>query len=207
MSNEYWENQDPEHYGSGINYDGKKFVVHLLGDCESILDAGCGNGLVYKALKEQYFLVPKYKGIDLSKSFIEYNKKTYPEAEWEIGDINKMNEADESYDIVLLFHCVEANDNYEKPIKEALRVAKKRVILVFWKGLHQDWEEDRVEKLKPDGWTSQYSAKKFLKFLKEIGYSHAPWLELYCDEFRYNLYFIFSKSHKRTESGVMDKRL
>lgn len=200
----YWENQDPEHYGSGINYGGKQFVVHLLGEgCDSILDAGCGNGLVYKAIKEANLKLLKYKGIDLSKSFIEYDKKTYPEAEWSIGDINKMDEVDESYDVVLLFHCVEANDNYEKPIREALRIAKKRVILVFWKGLHQDWESDRVEKLDPEGWTSQYSAKKFLKFITELGYAHAPWLELYCDDFRYNLYFVFQKDKKRTESGQL----
>lgn len=202
MIDNYWENADPEHYGQGINYGGKKFVVHLLGDkCDSILDAGCGNGLVYKAIKESDRIIPKYKGIDLSNAFIEYNKKTYSEAEWEIGDINKLNEVDESFDVVLLFHCVEANDNYEKPIREALRVAKERVILVFWKGLHHDWETDKVEKLEPNAWTSHYSAKKFLRFLKEIGYAHAPWLELYCDEYRYNLYFIFDKKYARTESG------
>lgn len=203
--NEYWENQDPEHYGSGINYGGKQFVVHLLGDCESILDAGCGNGLVYKAIKEMGGDVhlSQYKGIDLSKSFTEYNKRTYPEAEWAVGDINKIDEVDESFDVVLLFHCVEANDNYEKPLKEALRIARKRVILVFWKGLVRDWEEDKIEKLDPDGWTSQYAAKKFLKFIDGLGYGRAPWLELYCDEFRYNLYFVFDKAHKRTESGQL----
>lgn len=199
--NEYWENQDPEHYGSGINYDGKKFVVHLLGECDSILDAGCGNGLVYKAITEAGVKILKYKGVDLSKSFIEYNKKAYPEAEWEVCDINKLNEPDESYDDVLLVHCVEAMDNYEKPLTEALRVAKKRVVLVFWKGLKANWEEDQIAKLDPDGFTSMYSAKKFLRFITNLGYAHAPWLELYCDEWRYNLYFIFDKKNKRTESG------
>jgi len=204
MANEYWENIDPEHYGYGINYDGKKFVVHLLGKKQdSILDAGCGNGLVYKAIIEMGVNPVRYKGIDLSHSFIDYNKKIYPEAEWEIGDINKLNETDESYDIVLLFHCVEANDNYEKPIMEALRVAKEKVILVFWKGLHKDWETDLVEKLDPDGWTSMYSASKFFKFLRHIGYAYAPWIELYCDEFRYNLFFIFDKKHNRIESGII----
>lgn len=199
----YWENQDPEHYGSGINYEGKKFVFNLIPADSSILDAGCGNGLVYKAMKEIGFNASEYKGIDLSNSFINYCKEKYPEAKWEIGDINKLNETDESFDVVLLMHCVEANDNYEKPIKEALRIAKKRVILVFWKGLHHDWESDRIEKLKPEGWTSQYSAKKFLKFITELGYAHAPWLELYCDEWRYNLYFVFDKKQKRTESGQL----
>lgn len=201
MSDTYWDNIDAEHYGYGINFAGKKLVAQLLGDKkDSILDAGCGNGLVYKGIKESGWQ-GKYKGIDYSHNFIDYCKKTYPEAEWELGDINKLNEADESYDVVLLFHCIEANNNYEKPIREALRVAKEKVIVVFWKGLHPSWEKDKVETLKPEGYTSQYSATKFFAFLKELGYRYAPWMEYYADEYRYNLYFLFDKKYRRIEGG------
>jgi len=199
------EISDHEKYGLNINYAGKKLVAHLLGDdCQSVLDVGCGNGLVYKAIKEEGKLPSKYKGVDLSSKMIETCQKMYPEVEWEQEDADQLKEENESYDIVLLFHVHESMNSYQQSIKEALRVAKKKVIIVFWKGL-TNLDEDIIQEMPYNGWTSFYCAKKFFTFLKEIDYSYAPWLELYCDGFRYNLYFVLDKEHQRTESGTLPK--
>ena len=147
---------DHKNYGENVNFKGKKFVVHLLGeDTKTILDVGCGNGLVYKAIQTMGRKVELYKGIDLSGKFIEACKELYPEAVWEQQDANDLKEADKSYDVVLLYHCLESMREYKTPIQEALRVAKNRVIIVFWKGFTAR-EDDMIEVIYPYGYTTMF---------------------------------------------------
>ena len=200
----WWDQNisDHENYGNNINFAGKKFVVNLLSDnCQSILDVGCGNGLVYKALKESGRQIPVYKGVDLSTLMINACQKLYPERNWVVGDANKIGELDESYDDVLLFHIFESMDHYEDAIKGALKLAKNRVIIVFWQAL-TNREDDMVQPLPPNNFATLYSASKFFKFIKELGFTHTPWVELYVEDFRYNLFVVLDKEHNRVETAA-----
>lgn len=198
----WWDTEISDHkaYGSRINWRGREFLVHLVGDVESILDVGCGNGLVYLAFKEAGKKIEIYKGIDLSVKFIEACRELYPERQWEWGDANNLEEHNESFNTVLLYHIFESMTSYEQAIKEALRVAKEKVIIVFWTSL-ENRENDVVRQLPNDGYMTTYSAKKLFNFLKELGYYYPPWFELYADGFRYNIFIILSKKERRVETA------
>lgn len=199
----WWDTEVSDHlnYGGRWNWKGRELIVHLLDGYESVLDVGCGNGLVYKAIKEANKEFKIYKGIDLSAKFIEACKVLYPERQWEWGDANKLEEPDESYEVVLLYHIFESMPAYEQAIKEALRVAKKKVIIVFWTAL-TNREDDQVKPLVSDGYMTLYSAPKLFAFIKSLGFNYAPWIELYCDNFRYNLFVTLDKEHKRAETAA-----
>lgn len=101
---------------------------------ESLLDIGCGTGPLYQMnvdkLDRWGF---DYKGTDYSPAMIEVCKNAFPEAEWEIEDARHLTEPDNSWDAVVLMHCLDHLDDYKSAIKEAARVAKKYVVIVLWR--------------------------------------------------------------------------
>lgn len=194
-------------YGANINFRGKEFLAWYLPEEESVLDVGCGNGLLFKAIydkivlplkQDEPFTIPQYKGIDLSYKMLEGAKELYPEQEWEVGDANDIKEEDESWDNVILFHILECMEDYEQPIKEALRVAKNKVVIAMWKGLRVQ-DTDVIKESPPNNWESMFSGKRFFPFLAGLGYTYPQWVELYVESTRYNLFIIIDKKHKRAE--------
>lgn len=202
----WWDREIDDHkaYGGSTNWDSKVFTAFLTRNDESVLDVGCGNGLVYKAMKELNMVPKTYKGIDASFKMIEAARELYPEATWEVGNTRKIEEADKSYDHVLLIHVIEAMRDYEEAIKECMRVAKNKVTVAFWRGLsHHD--HDIPIQMGPglDDYGTSYSAKKFFTFLKDQGFIHSPWVEFYADDTRYNLFITVDLQRSRTEVSAL----
>lgn len=114
----------------------------------NILDVGCGTGPIYQLIKEEMvpskieddFLAKRwnfeYKGTDYSEGMIEVCKKEFPEANWEVEDARHLTESDNSFDCVLLMHCLDHLDDYAVAIKEAARVARGWVLIVLWRGVN-----------------------------------------------------------------------
>lgn len=157
--------KEPKNYWDFLTMDGKTYQmgpqshrVYLLDllkklGVKSLLDNGCGTGPIYQLIKEtnEYLqndpgATPmvvkrwnfKYKGTDYSQGMIEVCQKEFPEADWEVEDARKLTESDNSWDCVLLMHCLDHVDDYEAAIKEATRVAKKYVLIVLWRGINYD---------------------------------------------------------------------
>lgn len=107
---------------------------------ESILDVGCGTGPIYQLISED--LIPTnsesrwnfdYKGVDYSRSMIEVCNKEFPKGNFEVQDARDLDEDDNSWDCVLLLHCLDHLDDYKSAIAEAARVAKRYVCIVLWR--------------------------------------------------------------------------
>jgi ubiquinone/menaquinone biosynthesis C-methylase UbiE len=45
---------------------------------------------------------------------------------------NLSRQSKDEYDVVIMQDALEHTNGYEKPVREALRVAKKRAIFTFW---------------------------------------------------------------------------
>jgi hypothetical protein len=102
-----------------------------------IMEIGFGSGYEYERLKEDLKRNNvKYIGIDYTFHFVEGAKKKYPEAEWFQGDIRKLNFEDKTVDLIFAYHVLEHQQglaDVRKAIKEMCRVAKEKVIIIWFK--------------------------------------------------------------------------
>ncbi|MBT3690158.1 class I SAM-dependent methyltransferase [bacterium] len=71
-------------------------------DNQKILDLGCGNGRLYKYLKEQDLNI-EYYGIDISNELLKIVEERYPEVKSNLteGSITKLPYEDNTFDLVV----------------------------------------------------------------------------------------------------------
>lgn len=156
-------------YGEGPGAETRHTLGKFINDGESVLDVGCGPGHNYEHFKT-FGPDVKYKGLDYAIRFIRANKKKYPEAEFELGDVRDIKEPDSSWDVVVFQDVLEHTNGYEKPMQEGLRVAKKRVIVAFWHLMDKE-EDNPINDDGNDGWGAWYSREKWEKYLDTLGYT------------------------------------
>ena len=148
----YWDylTQDGHTYQMGAQSH-RVWLLDLLKEkgVKSLLDIGCGTGPIYQLIRdtnldgnpvthegEEKRWTFKYKGTDYSDGMIDVCKKEFPEADFEVQDARKQLEKDNSWDCVLVMHCLDHLDDYQAAINESARVAKKYVLIVLWRGIN-----------------------------------------------------------------------
>lgn len=186
MSN-YWDElmgddigaaQYMETYGEGPGSQTRLIIGSFINDGESVLDIGSGPGWNFEHFKKYGPKLKRYKGKDYSERFVRVANQRNPDM-YELGDVRDFGEPDNSWDVVILQDVLEHTNGYEKPLAEALRVARKRIIVTFWRGqMRDDFEndigEDHIRDDGNDGWCGEYSRKKWEKYLDSLGYT---WME------------------------------
>ena len=154
-------------YGEGPDFITRRTIAEFINDGESVLDVGCGPGWNYDSFKK---FGPKvnYRGEDYSERFVRVANQRNPGVYF-VGDIRKLEHPDNSWDVVILQDCLEHTNGYEKPVEEALRVAKKRVIITFW---HLEGNEgtEHINDDGNDGWGAWYDKTKWETWLNTLPY-------------------------------------
>lgn len=175
---------------------------------ESFLDVGCGTGPLYDLIKNSPSNVGwnfNYKGTDYSWAMIEQCQKHFPNGDWEVQDARELNEASNSWDAVVLMHCLDHLDNYQAAIQEATRVAKKYVVIILWRNFaavgtnlnnknmmnknpgEEPWEDTHLQEYSREVLLEEF-AKNNLKIIEETQgevindpgkYNYIFWLEKY----------------------------
>lgn len=120
-----------------LSEDIKELADYALSG-EKILDSGCGNGRLFKVLKEKNV---QYYGIDFSEKLIELAKKEFPEGNFQVGNALKLPFPDQFFDKVYsisVLHHLPSRDFRIQYLKEAKRVLKPGGTLIlrvwdFWK--------------------------------------------------------------------------
>jgi hypothetical protein len=95
----------------------------------SILEIGCSQGYILEQVNGMY-------GMDINEDVIKENRKRRPDKLWIYGDAEIIPFSDNTVDIVMLPDVIEHN-SYRKAIKmvkEAIRVAKKKVLITIPNG-------------------------------------------------------------------------
>lgn len=165
-------------YGEGPGSITRTTLESFINDGESLLDVGCGPGWNMDHLAQSGVQLKKYKGVDYSHRFVRVANKrlkdeqTYKYTPMEIlrferQDCRELKEKNRTWDVVLIQDCVEHTNGYEIPVIEALRVAKKRVIITFW---HLTDNDDHINDDGNDGYGAWYSRPKWEAFLDTLGY-------------------------------------
>ncbi len=111
--------------------------LKYVGKNDKVLDIGCGNARIYKAMKKKNI---HYTGIDFVSNFIEENKQKYPNAKFKLVDITKKqswgrvkNKFDVIFCVAVLHHIPSKNlhnliiENIHKRLKD-----KGVLILTVW---------------------------------------------------------------------------
>ncbi len=205
----YWDNMFTdeeaanymEGYGEGANTETREIIAAFINDGESVLDSGCGPAWNFDHFKEQGINV-EYVGIDLSPKFVRVANQRLDErygiGPILLGDCRKLEFVDNLFDVVILQDILEHTNGYEKPIREALRVAKKRVIICLWQRFTES-DEDKINDdtdKGDDGYGAMYGKTGFYNFLNSLDY---PYIETKTSEKanRQHWYYIIDKEEPR----------
>lgn len=88
---------------------------------KSLLDAGCGAGRVVDLANRAGARVT---GVDASEGLIAYARQRTPDAEFFVGDIESLDQADSNYDVVTAFNSIQYATDPAHAVEELARVCK-----------------------------------------------------------------------------------
>lgn len=134
----------------------RKIILDYIGPNDSILDMGCGGGGLRGITNNPYF------GFDYSAKAIELAHQRYPDAKFMVLDQRETKKIfkDNEYDIVVLRHYLENQENWKETVREAFRIANKKVIIV----MRRPFIDDRtrlVEENNNDTWVWDINYREF----------------------------------------------
>jgi len=130
----YWDSFDSSYQMGPQKH--RVYILNLLKEkeVESLLDVGMGTGPIYGLIESSNGIWDfNYKGTDYSPVMVQIAKDNFPQGWFEVEDARHLREPDNSWDCVLLMHCLDHLDDYQSAIKEATRVAKKYVCIILWR--------------------------------------------------------------------------
>jgi len=121
-----WEHLD-------IKIDSKSIAEKIIKqmnirDTDSILEIGCGAGLLSREFKSY-----DYTGIDYSEALINKHKQLFPEHNVIVASANSLPLMDNMFDVVFcpgVFQYLPDIDYALTVIKEMVRVAKKSIMII-----------------------------------------------------------------------------
>lgn len=154
-------------YGEGPGSSLRYKLGSFLKPEEKVLDVGCGPGWNFDHFLEHGPAV-YYRGVDYSERFIRVASQRVGMNIFKVGDARKLEEPDASFDVVILQDCLEHTNGYERPVSEALRVAKRRIIITFWR--MSEGDTDTINDDGNDGYGAAYSRSKWEKYLDTLAY-------------------------------------
>jgi SAM-dependent methyltransferase len=205
---DYWDNlmctdegaaSYMETYGEGIDTETRRIIGSFINDGEYVLDVGCGPAWNYDHFAE-YGPKVIYTGCDLSPRFVRVANKRIKEKYGNepicIQDCRDLGYPDGSFDVVILQDVLEHTNGYEKPVYEALRVSRKRIIICFWRTM-----ENVVTKTNDDtdkgtnGYGSDYNLDEWLDFLNSLDYPYLT-TETSPQANRQHWYYIINKENE-----------
>lgn len=169
----YWEDNPDHTVFLNDPIDGiqgvRQWLLDVIPDNESILDVGCGAGHVVEIF-ERAERNNKYVGCDNDPRTIGLAKSLFSYARFDQEDCFFLSYKNDSFDNTILFTVVEMVADFRKPIEEAVRVAKKRVIITTFVPL---WEERDRNKHKINmygDYVVNINERKFLDFINSFGF-------------------------------------
>ena len=129
---------------------------------KTILDIGSGGGVQYAAIKE-YAPEISYTGADITPRHVEFSRKMFPEARFKEADAGNLPFKNNEFDVSIIRHLIEHHpkEKAERILKEAFRVSKKCVLVLFFIPPVK-MEQDFLVKKKKSGFYLNTYSKDFI---------------------------------------------
>lgn len=136
--NEYWNNIEICNMLEALwkvepyQLERQKYTDNILSmSPASILDIGCGCGVLYKNLKHSDPNISnRYKGVDISQPFLDKFTAAYPDADVSLENGETLSFDDNSFEAVVFYDVLRHQPEYETLLTEALRVSSKYVFMI-----------------------------------------------------------------------------
>ncbi len=180
----YWQNWDDGDIAQRIDVYWQRYeqewrqiltkdIREVFGEQVPMLEVGCGSGLIYQVLKENNVIDPaSYTGGDVSQNMLTIAKQRFPEAHFEPLDIFNLHYPDRSQENVICIQVLQHLPGYAKPVRELVRITRKRLYIVAW-FIPGDQDEmifnEASNFLKgPAFFNNNYSLSKFISYLSML---------------------------------------
>lgn len=140
---------------------------HIIGDCETILDLGCGDGRLMEVLSQGKEW--KIVGVDIFPEYLKAAKKRKVYTgliHSDIGNaVNRFIKDKEKYDVVFFSQVIEhiSREKGEVILDQLDKLAKKRIIIGTPRGfMHQPDEflDSNPHQVHKSGWTEEDFTKR-----------------------------------------------
>jgi ubiquinone/menaquinone biosynthesis C-methylase UbiE len=165
-----------------------------------ILDVGCGVGKDTNYIHSKGFDVI---GIDLSEGMIEIAKNNFPNIDFRIMDLRKIDFPDNYFDALFVaFSLVHIpKSEIENILKNFYRMLKKEGMIYFaiQEGKSKEGMVKSPYENKDKIFLNVFSEKEFNFFIKKMGFSLIKDFKRKPkeNEFQYNKYFVLAKKQTR----------
>lgn len=146
---------------------------------KTILDCGCGVCTEYYGYKADGYEID-YKGVDATHKLVALAKSNGIDVTQ--GYLEKIPFGDKATELVYIRHILEHLPTYEDALNEAMRVAQKEVLVIWF--LKPSAEEDKINfDAKENLFHNVYNEKKLVEFIqKHPRFESIEWFDINVQE-------------------------
>jgi SAM-dependent methyltransferase len=137
---EAWRQHTPEQVQQflragpeGRDHPSRLKAIGLLEGINSVLDVGCGTGMMFELMLEQWPDID-YLGIDTTEQFVQAARERYPvhADRFQQGSLYELDKLCREFDAVLCRHVLEHLPDYVPAIQRMYAVARRKLIIIFY---------------------------------------------------------------------------
>lgn len=121
----------------------------------SALDVGTGTGLFAEGFVKRGCRV---EGVDANPDMIAHAQRLIPEARFVVGTAETLPYPDASFDLVFLGLVFHETDDAQGALREALRVARKRIAILEWPYREQEFGPPLPHRVDPERLAELFAA-------------------------------------------------
>lgn len=120
-------------------------IIKYIGPNDTVLDCGCGIGTLKRLLPNN-----EYTGFDYSPRAVRIACKTNGLGTFMAADARQMKDLfnDNEFDVVVMRHFLENQEDWKETIKQAFRICNKKVII----NMRRPFGDTRLVEQKEDTW-------------------------------------------------------